>query len=150
MEIGRELGLSEIELKALEAAALLHDIGKLAVPEYIISKPGKLTPEEFEKMKIHPVVGAELLEQVEFPYPARPSCADIMKNGMEVDIPTACPVKTYPSGPASYRQSIAWTRSLQTVNTAVRCPWKKRWRLFRKNRGRVLIRGSWTCCRAAA
>jgi putative nucleotidyltransferase with HDIG domain len=72
MEIGKELGLSEIELKALEAAALLHDIGKLAVPEYIISKPGKLTPEEFEKMKIHPVVGAELLEQVEFPYPVAP------------------------------------------------------------------------------
>src|SRR5665213_902998 len=71
-EIGRELGLSENELKALEAAALLHDIGKLAVPEYIISKPGKLTPEEFEKMKIHPVVGAELLEQVEFPYPVAP------------------------------------------------------------------------------
>jgi putative nucleotidyltransferase with HDIG domain len=72
MEIGRDLGLSEIELKALEAAALLHDIGKLAVPEYIISKPGKLTPEEFEKMKIHPVVGAELIEQVEFPYPVAP------------------------------------------------------------------------------
>jgi putative nucleotidyltransferase with HDIG domain len=71
-EIGRELGLSENELKALEAAALLHDIGKLAVPEYIISKPGKLTPEEFEKMKIHPIVGAELLEQVEFPYPVAP------------------------------------------------------------------------------
>lgn len=72
MEIGRELGLSELELKALEAAALLHDIGKLAVPEYIISKPGKLTREEFEKMKIHPVVGAELIEQVEFPYPVAP------------------------------------------------------------------------------
>lgn len=72
MEIGRELALSENELKALEAAALLHDIGKLAVPEYIISKPGKLTPEEFEKMKIHPVVGAELIEQVEFPYPVAP------------------------------------------------------------------------------
>ncbi|MGJ5816039.1 HD domain-containing phosphohydrolase [Paludibaculum fermentans] len=72
MEIGRELNLSENELKALEAASLLHDIGKLAVPEYIISKPGKLTPEEFEKMKIHPIVGAELIEQVEFPYPVAP------------------------------------------------------------------------------
>jgi putative nucleotidyltransferase with HDIG domain len=71
-EIGRELGLSDNDLKALEAAALLHDIGKLAVPEYIISKPGKLTPEEFEKMKIHPVVGAELLEQVKFPYAVAP------------------------------------------------------------------------------
>ena len=41
-------------------------------PEYIISKPGKLTPEEFEKMKIHPVVGAEILERVQFPYPVVP------------------------------------------------------------------------------
>src|SRR5580704_3985356 len=55
MEIGKELCLSETELEALRAAAVLHDIGKLAVPEHIISKPGKLTREEFEKMKIHPV-----------------------------------------------------------------------------------------------
>ena len=59
-------------LEALRAAALLHDIGKLAVPEHIISKPGKLTREEFEKMKIHPVVGAEILERVRFPYPVTP------------------------------------------------------------------------------
>ena len=72
IEIGKELGLSSDELKALEAAALLHDIGKLAVPEYIVTKPGKLTPEEFETMKIHPVVGAELIEQVHFPYPVAP------------------------------------------------------------------------------
>jgi diguanylate cyclase (GGDEF)-like protein/putative nucleotidyltransferase with HDIG domain len=72
IEIGKELGLPEHELEALRAAALLHDIGKLAVPEHIISKPGKLTPEEFEKMKIHPVVGAEILERVQFPYPVVP------------------------------------------------------------------------------
>ena len=59
-------------MEALHAAALLHDIGKLAVPEHIISKPGRLTPEEFEKMKIHPVVGAEILERVRFPYPVVP------------------------------------------------------------------------------
>jgi len=70
--IGRELGLSSVELQALETAALLHDIGKLAVPEYIISKPGRLTPDEFEKMKIHPVVGAEILQRVNFPYPVVP------------------------------------------------------------------------------
>ena len=68
-EIAKELGLSQPELEALRAAALLHDIGKLAVPEHIINKPGPLTPEEFEKMKIHPVVGAEILERVAFPYP---------------------------------------------------------------------------------
>ena len=71
-EIGRELKLPQQELEALKAAALLHDIGKLAVPEHIISKPGRLTPEEFEKMKVHPVVGAEILEQVRFPYPVAP------------------------------------------------------------------------------
>jgi diguanylate cyclase (GGDEF)-like protein/putative nucleotidyltransferase with HDIG domain len=72
LEIGKDLGLSESELEALRAASLLHDIGKLAVPEHIISKPGRLTREEFEKMKIHPVVGAEILERVQFPYPVTP------------------------------------------------------------------------------
>src|ERR1700674_3771786 len=72
VEIGKDLGLSESGLDALRAAAMLHDIGKLAVPEHIISKPGKLSRAEFEKMKIHPVVGAEILERVRFPYPVVP------------------------------------------------------------------------------
>ena len=72
MELAKELGLNDDETEALRAASVLHDIGKLAVPEHIISKPGKLTPEEFEKMKIHPIVGAEILEQVHFPYPVVP------------------------------------------------------------------------------
>ena len=71
-EVANDLGVSEEQKEALRAAALLHDIGKLAVPEHIISKPGKLTEEEFEKMKIHPIIGAEILEQVEFPYPVVP------------------------------------------------------------------------------
>jgi diguanylate cyclase (GGDEF)-like protein/putative nucleotidyltransferase with HDIG domain len=72
IEVAKELGVSGDDMEALHAAALLHDIGKLAVPEHIISKPGRLTPEEFEKMKIHPVVGAEILERVRFPYPVVP------------------------------------------------------------------------------
>ncbi|MGB9197549.1 MAG: diguanylate cyclase [Terriglobales bacterium] len=72
IEIAKELGFSHEEIEALRAAALLHDIGKLAIPEHIINKPGRLTPEEFEKMKIHPIVGSEILERVAFPYPVAP------------------------------------------------------------------------------
>ena len=72
VEIAGDLGLSEEETDALRAAALLHDIGKLAVPDHIINKPGRLTPAEFEKMKIHPIVGSEILERVAFPYPVAP------------------------------------------------------------------------------
>ncbi|MBI3695967.1 MAG: diguanylate cyclase [Acidobacteria bacterium] len=70
--ISKEMALPQKELQALRVAALLHDIGKLAVPEYIISKPGRLTEEEFERMKIHTLVGAEILERVQFPYPVVP------------------------------------------------------------------------------
>src|ERR1700687_40678 len=72
VEVAKELGFPEDEIEALRAAALLHDIGKLAIPEHIINKPGHLTPEEFEKMKIHTMVGAEILERVAFPYPVAP------------------------------------------------------------------------------
>ena len=72
IEVAKELKLDEAQIEALRAAALLHDIGKLAVPEQIINKPGRLTPEEFEKMKVHPIVGAEILERVAFPYPVAP------------------------------------------------------------------------------
>jgi len=72
VEIGKVLNLSEIELQAVRAASLLHDIGKIAIPEHILCKPGKLTPEEFEQIKVHPVVGAEILERAQFPYPVVP------------------------------------------------------------------------------
>src|SRR2546423_5023195 len=72
IEVAKHLGVNGPELEALHAASLLHDIGKLAVPEHIISKPGRISPEEFEKMKIHPLVGAEILERVQFPYPVVP------------------------------------------------------------------------------
>src|SRR5437899_8293507 len=72
MKIGEHLGLDGSQLSAIRAAAMLHDTGKLAVPKQILSKPGRLTPEEFEKMKIHPIVGADILDRVQFPYPVVP------------------------------------------------------------------------------
>jgi diguanylate cyclase (GGDEF)-like protein/putative nucleotidyltransferase with HDIG domain len=70
--LARHFGLSDSEVEALKAGALLHDVGKIAVPDYILNKPGKLTAAEFEKMKIHTVVGAQILERVNFPYPVVP------------------------------------------------------------------------------
>src|SRR5256886_11774412 len=68
-QMGKLLKVNESEIQALIAGALLHDIGKLAVPEYILNKPGKLTEAEFAKMKIHPTVGGDILKRVQFPYP---------------------------------------------------------------------------------
>jgi diguanylate cyclase (GGDEF)-like protein/putative nucleotidyltransferase with HDIG domain len=70
--LGRLMGLPESDLAALNAGALLHDVGKLAVPDHILNKPGALTPAEFEKTKVHTVVGAEMLSRVSFPYPVVP------------------------------------------------------------------------------
>ena len=73
MEVARSLGVTDDkQLRAIEAAALLHDTGKLAVPEYILNKPGPLTPAEFEKMKEHAAVGANILKSIDFPYPVAP------------------------------------------------------------------------------
>jgi len=71
--LSRYLGIrDERQLKAIEAAALLHDMGKLAIPEYILNKPGKLTPAEFDKMKLHAALGADILSSIQFPYPVIP------------------------------------------------------------------------------
>src|SRR5580765_2287587 len=70
--LARALGMSDTEIQGVKTAALLHDIGKLAVPEHILSKPGPLTQEEFQKIRIHPQVGAEIISGVPFPYPVAP------------------------------------------------------------------------------
>lgn len=70
--VARILGCNQAEIEALKAGALLHDVGKIAVPDYILNKPGKLTAAEFEKMKVHTVVGAQILSKVQFSYPVVP------------------------------------------------------------------------------
>jgi putative nucleotidyltransferase with HDIG domain len=114
-EVAKKLKVSEAETEALQAAALLHDIGKLAVPEHIISKPGRLSPESFEKMKIHPVVGAEILERVRFPYPVVPIVRAITRNGMEADTRSDSKARKFPSAPASFP---LWISSMPLPPTA--------------------------------
>ena len=70
--LARAAGLTDTEVQAIRTAALLHDIGKLAIPEHILVKPGPLTAEEFQKVRIHPELGAEILRTVRFPYPVTP------------------------------------------------------------------------------
>jgi len=71
--IGEALGVSESEINALRTGALLHDIGKLAVPDHILNKPSQLTPAEMDKTRIHPSVGASILERIGFDYPVVPT-----------------------------------------------------------------------------
>jgi putative nucleotidyltransferase with HDIG domain len=71
--LAKALGVTDTrELRAIEAAALLHDMGKLAVPEHILNKPGKLTAFEYDRMKTHASVGAQILSAIDFPYPVVP------------------------------------------------------------------------------
>ncbi len=71
--LARALGVADDkQLRAIEAAALLHDMGKLAIPEFILNKPGRLTTREFAIMKTHAAVGADLLSSIHFPYPVVP------------------------------------------------------------------------------
>lgn len=73
VRLAKAMGVKEeAQIRAIEAAALLHDMGKLAVPEYILNKPGPLSPAEFDKMKLHASVGADILSAIDFPYPVVP------------------------------------------------------------------------------
>lgn len=73
MGLARKLHITDPKtLQAIEAAALLHDTGKIAIPEHILNKPGKLTSSEFETMKSHVDVGADILSAIDFPYPVVP------------------------------------------------------------------------------
>ncbi len=72
-KVGKELGLAASQLECLELAVLLHDIGKIGIPDYILNKPGKLEDEEFKKIQAHPVLGYNILEKIEFLSPMLPA-----------------------------------------------------------------------------
>jgi putative nucleotidyltransferase with HDIG domain len=71
--IAEEMGLEGDELQGVRTGALLHDIGKLGIPEQVLLKPGALTDEEFEMIREHPEIGASILGPVKFPWPVLPS-----------------------------------------------------------------------------
>ena len=97
--LAKEVGVrDENLLKAIEAAALLHDMGKLAVPEYILNKPGKLTEAEFERMKLHASVGADILSAIEFPYPVVPIVRHHHENWDGTGYPTGIKGTAIPIG----------------------------------------------------
>ena len=113
--LGEVFGLSRDEIAALKAGALLHDVGKLAVPPHILNKPGPLTHAEFEKMKIHTVVGAQILGRVDFPYPVIPIVRHHHEQWDAVVILTGCAVIRIRSPRASSPSLIALTPSVKTV-----------------------------------
>ncbi len=71
--LARALGVNdEGEIQAIKAASLLHDVGKLAIPEHILNKPGRLTPAEYDIMKRHAAIGADILSVIGFPFAVAP------------------------------------------------------------------------------
>src|SRR5678809_467859 len=85
-------------LDALRAAALLHDTGKLAVPEYILNKPGPLSASEFERMKLHATVGADILKSIDFPYPVEPIVRHHHENWNGTGYPAGLKAQEIPLG----------------------------------------------------
>ena len=96
--LARHLGVKDkSQIQAIEAASLLHDMGKLAIPRYILNKPGRLTPIEFEKMKAHASIGADILSAVAFPYPVVPIVRHHHESWKVSDILTVSAVPLSPS-----------------------------------------------------
>ena len=99
VELAKRLGVSdEHQLTAIETAALLHDMGKLAIPEHILNKPGKLSAAEFDKMKRHADIGADLLSSIKFPYPVVPIVRHHHENWNGTGYPTGIAGTDIPLG----------------------------------------------------
>jgi putative nucleotidyltransferase with HDIG domain len=97
--LAKALGIrDDLKIRAIEASALLHDMGKLAIPEHILNKPGKLTHAEFEKMKLHASIGADILSSIEFPYPVVPIVRHHHENWDGTGYPTGLQGTAIPIG----------------------------------------------------
>ena len=132
VELAVQLGVDDpLELKAIEAAALLHDVGKLAIPERILNKPGQLTAAEFERMKSHARIGAEILSEVDFPYPVVPIVRHHHENWDGSGYPDGLPGSEIPLGARilavvdcfdaltsdrPYRRALSIEQSFEVIN----------------------------------
>ena len=114
--LARSVGMTENEIQGVKTGALLHDIGKLAVPEHILSKPGPLTQEEFQKIKVHPQVGAEIIAAVPFPYPVAPIILSHHERWDGKGYPAGLKGEEIPSGPAFWP---SWTTTMRSPPNAV-------------------------------
>ncbi len=128
VELAQQMGFKGQELDQLRRGALLHDIGKVGIPDSILKKPGKLTDEEYETIKFHPQYAYEMLSQISFLKPAIdiPYCHHERWDGN--GYPRGSKAKKYPSPPES---SLSWMygmRSLQTASTVRRC--HSKWHLI--------------------
>ena len=127
--LGKRLGVvDEGLIKAIEAAALLHDTGKLAIPEYILNKPGKLSSVEFHTMKQHASIGADILSAIDFPYPVVPIVRHHHENWDGTGYPTASGALIYPSAQGFCRLLIVLTPSLLTAPIVHVCLTPPLWR----------------------
>ena len=139
--LAKTMGVTETaQIKAVEAAALLHDMGKLAVPEYILNKPGPLTPAEFEKMKLHASVGADILSAIDFPYPVVPIVRHHHENWDGTGYPDGSRGATYRSAPASFPSLTASMRLHQTDHTVRDCRTRMRCECWLSAAGLCMIR----------
>ena len=136
--LAHAVGVPDEEVQGIATAAVLHDIGKLAVPEHILSKPGPLTEEEFRKVKIHPQVGFEIIEHVPFPYPVAPLILCHHERWDGKGYPLGLRARTSRSAPAFWRSSTTSTLSRASGPTTRPCPATRRCDCCAQESGRAL------------
>ena len=138
-------GLSDEDVQAVRTAALLHDIGNMAVPEHILSKPEALTPEEFERVKIHPRVGADILRNVPFGAPVSNLVLCHHERWDGLDTRPAFVASTSRRAHGFWRLPTATAPSRRTGCTAPRAVNAKRSRSYANTPGRRSIQPSSNC-----
>jgi putative nucleotidyltransferase with HDIG domain len=99
LRLARAIGENDpMVLEAIKAAALLHDVGKIGIPEHILNKPGRLSASEFDVMKQHAAMGAEILSVIDFPYPVVPIVRHHHENWNGTGYPDGISGEAIPTG----------------------------------------------------